>query len=145
MNCSRKMAIDYGDKRIGLAMTDLLGILVSPYKVLESLNPEKNADIISKIIESENVELIIIGLPLNMDGSVGSRAEKTKQFGKLLAEKTKAKIVFHDERLTSLEADERLKNSGIKDYKKRKEKLDMVAAAIILEDYLKKPDVTKKD
>jgi putative Holliday junction resolvase len=136
----RSLAIDPGAKRVGLALSDAGGKLASPYEVLEVTTPAQTLQEILKIVKEEQVQQIVIGLPLNMDGSSGQAANQSKQLGQQLAEKTKLPIHYIDERLTSFQADENLrqrKQSGERlTRKKKKSRQDAHAAAIILQDFL---------
>ena len=86
MQYKRVMAIDYGDVRIGIAISDMLKIISSPYETYKRINIQKDLEHISQIIKDKEVETVVIGLPLNMDGSEGNRAEVTREFGNLLLE-----------------------------------------------------------
>lgn len=129
----RILGIDHGDARIGIAMSDETAFLASP---LTTVQAGKNAvnEIVTLIIEHD-VEKIVIGLPLNMDGSFGPATEKVRRFSAKLAAKTDVPIVESDERLTTVTAHHNLREAGL-DGKKRKGVVDMAAAQIILQDWL---------
>jgi len=130
----RWLGIDYGDNRIGLAISDELGSFAVPYRTLQH-NPKTN-DEIRQIVESERITGILIGLPKNMDGTLGSSAAKSKAFGlQLQAALLAIKIVFWDERLTTVEAQRVLHSTG-KNTKQSKKVIDQVAAQILLQNYL---------
>jgi len=129
------MGIDYGDKRIGIALTDLMQVIASPFEVYKTVNMDADAEHIQKIIEEQQVKTVVIGLPLNMDGSEGERAKKTRLFGSYIADKSNINIIFQDERLTSFEADNILSDAKIKT-DKRKTLIDKLSACLILESYL---------
>lgn len=131
----RKLAIDYGDKKIGLALSDYQGIIANPYKTYKRVNLEKDISYILNVIKEEEVDTVIFGLPLNMDGSAGERVELTYEFADTLHEYTDVKIVFQDERLTTVSAEKLLICDGVR-REKRKTVIDMVAATIILQRYL---------
>lgn len=136
MKYKRIMGIDYGDKRIGIALTDLMQIIASPFEVYKTVNENVDIEYICNMIKSQQVETVVIGLPLNIDGSEGERARKTRHFGLKISEKIKdANIIFQDERLTSVEAEDILSNAKIKP-KDRKSLIDKLSACIILENYL---------
>jgi putative Holliday junction resolvase len=135
MQYSRIMGIDYGDKRIGIALTDLMQVIASPFEVYKTVNMDADAEHIQKIIEEQQVKTVVIGLPLNMDGSEGERAKKTRLFGSYIADKSNINIIFQDERLTSFEADNILSDAKIKT-DKRKTLIDKLSACLILESYL---------
>ena len=129
------MGLDFGLKRIGIALSDIMGFLASPYTTLYRQNDEYDINFIKKIIDENNVKTIVFGLPYEMSGREGEIATATKQFAKNLQDKTNCEIKFVDERLSSIEAEEQLKLT-IKDWKKRKLLLDQVSASIILQSYL---------
>ena len=136
MKQGRIMSLDYGEVRIGIAMSDLLQTIASPFETYRRKGHDQDITYLSNLARENEVVKIVIGLPLNMDGTEGERAEKTREFGEKLKEKTGVDIVFVDERLSSVEAEEMLIQSGMR-REKRKEVIDKVAAAIILESYLK--------
>ena len=126
------MALDIGTKRIGIALSDFLLMLANGHSYISRI-PEDNAlDTICKIAKENRVQKIVIGLPLNMDGSLGSQAQDCKDF----AQKIEGfEIIFEDERLTSDTAEENLRNKKI-DFRKDKGLVDIESACIILEQYL---------
>ena len=130
---ARILGIDYGDVRIGVAMSDETAFLASPLTTIQT--GKGAADEIAALVREHAVETIVIGLPLNMDGSAGSATEKVRAFVKKLKEKTGVPIVESDERLTTVSAHEQLRQAGL-DGKKRKGVVDMAAARIILQDWL---------
>ena len=125
----RYLAIDYGKRRTGLAICDPMEIIVSPLAVIEG--GKGLLEKIVEIVESEEVKEIVIGLPLNMDGTEGGQAKQSRELGNGLAKRLDMPIHFQDERLSSYKAGEKLKTFGL-GYKKRKERLDALAAAEIL-------------
>ena len=127
------LAIDYGLKRTGLAVCDPSQTICSPLSVLDSTK-----DIISRlteIITDENIEAIVIGLPLNMDGTEGPQAQTVRQFADKLKKVINLPIHFQDERLTSFGADEKLNMADLS-IKRKKKIQDAVAAADILQSFL---------
>lgn len=135
----RYLGIDYGDLRIGLAIYDSSVDFIYPYKTLIRKRPNvlrKNINEIVDIIESENINKIVLGLPLNIDDSIGYRVEVTELFSKMLKMKLDPdiEIIYQDERYSSIESEEFLKS---KNYSKDqiKKNVDQVAAMIILNDY----------
>lgn len=136
----RILAIDYGDARIGTSICDALETLALPLKTIKSESMRKNIDKLSAIAKEQGVELIVVGLPLNMDGSEGERASKTRSFGKVLSKVSGLEVIYVDERLTSVEADEIMESVGVKK-SKRKDVIDTIAAQLILQSYL---DVKKR-
>ena len=126
------MALDIGTKWIGIALSDFLHIIANGYSCIDR-NPENEALAkIEQIAKENKVEIIVAGLPVNMDGSHGKQAEDCENF----ASKIKGyKIIFEDERLTSEQAEENLKQRK-KDFRKNKGLVDIESARIILEQYL---------
>lgn len=129
------MAVDYGDARTGLAVCDRTETLASPVGVLEEKGMAKLAEKIVYASREYEVGMIVLGLPVNMDGTEGKRAEKTRHLGSILTTITELPVEFWDERSTSKTADILLTEAGTFG-KKRKQTQDAVAAAIILESYL---------
>ncbi|MCI7368802.1 MAG: Holliday junction resolvase RuvX [Firmicutes bacterium] len=131
----RIMGIDYGDARTGLAVSDEMNILVGEAWTVNEWNPERVADVIAQEAQKRNVRRLVLGLPKNMDGSEGPRAEKCRSFAELLRSKTDIELVMWDERRSSIEAHAILHANGKKEKKHRKT-VDAVAASLILEGYL---------
>lgn len=131
------MSIDYGDTRTGIALCDEKEILASSYCVLTEKYVPKLIDRIIEIVDKENPSLIVIGLPRNMDGSYGFRAEKCRDFGNSLQEKISLPVDYEDERLTTVIAHDILSTNNVKG-KKRKAVVDAVSAVVILQDYIDK-------
>ena len=131
----RIMGIDYGDARTGLAVSDEMNILVGEAWTLNEWNPGRVADVIAQEAQKRNVRRLVLGLPKNMDGSEGPRAEKCRDFAELLRSKTDIELVMWDERRSSIEAHAILHANGKREKKHRKT-VDAVAASLILESYL---------
>ena len=131
----RIMGIDYGDARTGVAMSDLLCSLVGSTSVVPSRNTEKAIADIVRMAKENEVGTIVVGLPRNMDGSEGSRAELCRQFADQLKAATGLEIVMWDERRTTVEAHNILSQHNYHG-QKRKNTVDAVAASLILEGYL---------
>ena len=131
------ISVDYGDVRTGVAACDKLQLLASPVTVIKQKDPELLSEEIKKICLEKKAEKIVLGLPKNMDGSEGFRAEACKEFAKLLSEKTGLSVDFQDERLTMVSAHNILNATDTRG-KKRKAVVDAVSAVLILEDYLRK-------
>ncbi len=129
------MGIDYGDVRIGIALSDVTRFIASGYENYTRVNIDADCKHIADIVANNNVKCIVIGLPLNMDGSVGIRVEKTYEFASILSKYTDVKIDYLDERLTSVSAEKILISADVS-RKKRKNVLDKLSATIILQDYL---------
>lgn len=131
----RIMGIDYGDARTGVAMSDLMCTLVGSTAVVPSRNREKAIADIVRMAREQEVGRIVVGLPRNMDGSEGPRAELCREFARLLGETTGLEIVMWDERRTTVEAHNILSQHNYHG-QKRKNTVDAVAASLILEGYL---------
>lgn len=129
------LAVDYGDVRTGIAVCDKNEMLASPVTVIKQTDATLLCEQIALICIQYKAELIVCGLPKNMDGSEGFRAESCKEFARLLQEKTNLKVDMFDERLTTVSAHNYLNATNTRG-KKRKETVDAVAATLILEDYL---------
>ena len=129
------MGIDYGDARTGVAISDLLCTLVGSATVVPSRNTEKAIADIVRLAQENQVGEIVVGLPKNMDGTVGPRAEKAAAFGQTLRQLTGLSVTLWDERRTTIDAHNILFNNG-QNAKKRKKTVDAVAAALMLEGYL---------
>ncbi len=136
----RHLAIDFGTRRLGLALSDAGGRLATPLQVLEVSDPAEAIGPIAALAAAEDVKAIVLGIPLNMDGSVGPTARKVKQWSVELAARTGCRLVFVDERLSSFEAEQTLrarKQSGERLTRRgRKQRLDALAAAQLLQAYL---------
>ena len=131
----RIMAIDYGDARTGVAVSDESATLTGDAWVIQSRKIDDTAQSIVSEAQSRNVVCIIVGQPKNMDGSVGARAEKSAQLADIIRSLCDIEIKLWDERLTTKSAHQVLNYSG-KFGKKRKDTIDAVAASLILEGYL---------
>ena len=129
------MGIDYGDARTGIAISDLLCSIVGRTTVIHSRRPEKTLEEIKQLVQDNQISEIVIGLPKNMDGSQGFRADACKELGGLLKSRTDIPIEFWDERLTTVSAHKILNENNVRG-KKRKAVVDAVAAEIILQDYI---------
>lgn len=130
------MAVDLGDVRTGLAVCDRTEMLASPVGVIEERNTQNLLMKILYMSKDYDVKEIIVGLPRNMDGSEGGRADKCRAFSEMLAELTEVPVKLWDERRTTISAHNILNETNTRG-KKRKEVIDAVAATIILEDYLR--------
>lgn len=129
------MAIDYGDVRTGIAVCDKFEMLASPVCVITQRNPQLLIDEIKKISDEYEVEEFVVGLPKNMNASVGERAEKCILFADKLSKATGIPSVMRDERLSTVSAHNALNNTNTRG-KKRKNVVDQVAAVMILQDYI---------
>lgn len=129
------MGIDFGMARIGIALSDETKFLATPFETYKRKNKQEDLNHIINIIKERNVDEIVCGLPYNMQGEEQDIAQQTRDFMNELLNLCSIKVEFVDERLSSIMAEEMLKSTE-RDWKKRKEKLDAVAASIILQDYL---------
>ncbi len=129
------MGLDYGDARTGVAISDLLCSIVGTTAVLPSRNTEKLLMDIVRLVKENQVGEIVVGLPKNMDGTEGSRAQLCREFARLVQEATGVPVTMWDERRTTVEAHNILSAHNYHG-KKRKETVDAVAASLILEGYL---------
>ena len=130
------MSVDYGDVRTGIAVCDKLQILASPVCVITEKDREKLVEKIADLVVERKGERICVGLPKNMDGSEGFRAEACKEFASMLSEKSGLEVNLYDERLTTVSAHNLLNSADVRG-KKRKAVIDAVSAVLILEDYMK--------
>ncbi len=131
----RIMAIDYGDARIGLAVSDMLGMLCGEAWTMEEWNMERASKRIAEEAKLRDVGTLVLGLPKNMDGTEGPRAEKSRKFKEMLTIDSGLPVILWDERRSSIEAHAILHAVGKKEKSHRKS-VDAVAASIILEGYL---------
>ena len=129
------MAVDYGDVRTGLAVCDKNEILASPVAVITESDRERLIEKIIYYARERQAEAFVVGLPKNMDGSEGFRAEACREFARMLAEKSGLEIQMYDERLTTVSAHNALNATNTRG-KKRKAVVDAVSAVMILEDYM---------
>ena len=143
----RILGLDYGAKTVGTAVSDGLMLTAQTLKTIERKEENKLRRTLREIeglIAEYQVDTVILGLPLHMDGSMSERAEKTLEFKEILEKRTGLPVILRDERLTTVAADEILEESGIKK-SDRKKYIDSIAAGIILQDYLNEINDQKKD
>ncbi len=133
----RILCLDIGDVRIGVAVSDPLGISTNGIETHLSQGAEADASYFAEMALSRGAGMVLLGLPLNMDGTEGDRAEKVRAFGALLQQKSGLPVEYEDERLTTVEAEEMLIEAGLS-RQERKKVIDKVAAEIILRSYLNK-------
>ncbi len=129
------LGLDVGDIRIGVALSDELGVAAHPLCTLTRKNRKVDLIAIADLVSIHKVERVIIGLPISLDGSIGAQAEKVQKFAERLGQVIDVPIEFQDERFTTAEAEDILQELN-KDIKEQKELIDAVAAVIILTDYL---------
>lgn len=133
----RVLAIDYGRRRLGLALSDELGLLARPLATLERTNRRSDLQRLSRILGKNGVGRIVVGLPVRMDGTAGGMAEEASAFAARLAKAAGLPVEMVDERLTSWEAEESVPRGAIAAAKRRGE-IDQRAAVLILEEYLRR-------
>ncbi len=133
---ARFLAIDLGDRRTGLALGDSLTNIVSPIGTINAAKGPVLLTALKKILEENDPDEIVIGLPLNMDESEGAASKAVREFALQIAQLTNKPIHLHDERLTTFEADSRMAQSG-RTHAEKKALRDSLAAAAILEDFLR--------
>jgi len=129
---TRVLGVDYGTKRVGLALSDELGLGATPHDVIERDRAEEE---IERLVADKGVTLIVIGLPTSLGGGEGTSATDARNFGESLRRLTGIEVVFRDERFTSRIAEDRLLQTGMK-RRDRRSAVNKMAAAIILQDYL---------
>ncbi len=131
----KAMGIDYGEARIGVALSDLLKMLATPYATYNAKHTEEDYQYFLDLIDKEKVDTIVVGLPLNMQGEEQNIAVKAREFANTLASRSNCKLILVDERMTSVVAEDILRQK-YRDWRDRKKYLDQVSAMVILQDYL---------
>lgn len=134
----RILGLDFGSKTVGVAVSDPLGITAQGVEIIRRERPgqlRKTYSRIEEIIVEKEVDRIVLGLPKNMNGTEGDRAEKTREFGENLERRTGLPVVYWDERLTTVAADKAMMEMNIR-RENRKEFVDEIAAMFILQGYL---------
>ena len=131
----RRLALDIGSKRIGIAVSDLTGLYAFPLTTILRKNISDDIDKIYKLLIEKEAKELIIGLPISLSGNEGIQAEIVRSFGKLLDDNIDIPIFYVDERYSSVQAEDRLINAGVSPSRNRK-RIDAAAAAIILQSYL---------
>ena len=131
----RIMGLDIGDKTIGVAVSDLMGLTAQGVTTIKRVGKKKDIEAIKQIIAEKQVNKIVSGLPKNMNGTVGPQGEKVQKFCELLKEETNLPIEFWDERLSTVAAERSLIEGNVR-RENRKKVIDMLAAVIILQSYL---------
>ena len=136
----RTLAVDFGSRRVGLAMSDEGGRFATPLDVLQITSPQQATDQILSLCKKDEVQRLVVGLPLNMDGTFGPAAQEAIAWGRDLSNRTAIAVIFVDERLSSFEAEQHLidrKRGGERiTRKQRKSRLDAHAAAGFLQAFL---------
>lgn len=135
----RKLGIDHGLKRIGLALSDPMGIIASSLPTLKTeRTTEKTLDRLLEVIAEHDIDEIVIGLPYRLSGQIGLQADEVRHFAEALGHRINIPITYWDERLTSVQADRAMREGGLS-RKKRAQRVDQVAALLILQSYLDSP------
>lgn len=132
----RLLGIDYGDARVGLAVSDPLGWTANPLPHLKGGNPERFVKELQPLLKEYGVEKIVLGFPKNMNGTIGPRGELTQELAARLEEETGLPVILWDERLTTVSATHIMNQTNVRG-KKRKEQIDSLSAVLILETYLR--------
>ncbi len=141
----RIMGLDFGAKTVGVAVTDPLGLTAGGIEIIRRDSPKrlrKTLARIEQLIQEYDVEKIVLGYPVMLDGTEGERVQKTKEFATMLERRTGMPIIFQDERLSTVEAYEIMDYMGIKK-ENRNQFVDQIAAKVILEDYLNGEELKK--
>lgn len=128
------LGLDVGDRTIGVAVSDELG-WAHPLQTIRRKNLQADLDALAAIVEERSATRLVVGLPLNMDDTEGPRAQKTRRFAERLRERFPLPVVLWDERLTTWEAERLLREAGARRQKK-KERIDAIAAQLLLQSYL---------
>ncbi len=131
----KAMGIDYGEARIGIALSDLLKMLASPYDIYLTKHTDEDYQYFVDLIKRESVDTVVVGLPYNMQGEEQEIAQKAREFANTLKERSGCKLVLVDERMSSVVAEDILRQK-FRDWRDRKKNLDKYAAMVILQDYL---------
>jgi putative Holliday junction resolvase len=131
----RVIALDIGEKRIGVAVSDASGTVATPLDVVDAAEALANGGKLKRIVEDYEPELVIVGLPLSMDGTEGPQARRVRDVAGRLARFLPTQVEFFDERLSSVEASRRMSEAG-QDARRQRGRVDMVAASIFLQEYL---------
>ncbi|OGX33661.1 MAG: Holliday junction DNA helicase RuvA [Omnitrophica WOR_2 bacterium RIFCSPLOWO2_02_FULL_50_19] len=133
----RVLALDTGEKRIGVAVSDPLGIIAQGVTVITRKDPETDLNEIKRIVEEYKADSVVIGMPVNMDGTKGKSAEKVNEFVEILKGRLSIPVYTYDERLSTKESEKFLISADVS-RKKRKQVIDKMAAQLILESYLER-------
>ena len=131
----RILGLDHGERRIGAALSDALGITASPLTVIEHTSDEGDADAVAALVREREVEAVVVGVPISLDGSIGPQAKRAAYFARLLSGRLGMTVDMVDERLSTREAERRLMEGGRK-RTRRREGVDAAAAAVLLQAYL---------
>ncbi len=139
----RTLGVDLGEKRVGVALGGEAGLMAHPLCVLEYRGQDKLADSLSELASANEAGLFVVGLPRNMDGSLGEAARRAVKFARKLEKKSGLPVVLSDERLTTSQAEKEMIALG-KSRKRRRMSIDEAAAVLILENYLRREALTRQ-
>lgn len=131
----RLLGLDIGEKRIGVAVSDPGGSLARSLRVIERGAKERDLEVIGQLVRDLDVARIVVGYPRNMDGTVGEQAKRVERYARELEQVVHVPVILWDERLSTVAAERLMREAGLRGEKKR-ERVDAVAAAVILQDYL---------
>lgn len=137
MKQQRLLGLDIGERHIGIAVSDPLGLTAQPYQTYRRASREEDLAFFKDLADQYNVTTVVCGLPLNMDDSESAQTRRTKNYAGFLKNALGLEnVIYIDERLTTMEAGDILNTGGVRGRKKRKEKIDTIAAQIILQTYM---------
>jgi putative Holliday junction resolvase len=131
----RLLGVDFGDVRVGLAITDPERIICSPLATLERRGADTDARFFQELVAKENIAAIVVGLPIHLDGREGEKAVAARKYGAWLAKTTQRPVFFWDERFSTVEAESALRGAGLS-LGKRKARRDQLAAQILLQNFV---------
>ena len=131
----RVLALDVGDKRIGVAISDPSQVLARSLKVIQRGSRQEDFAAVARLVEEYEVEKVVVGYPLSLDGKAHAQAEKVGRYATGLAESLTVPMLLWDERFSTVSAERLMREAGLRGKKKR-DRIDAVAAAVILQDYL---------
>jgi len=140
----RVIALDVGDVRIGVAVSDPTGTIAQPLEVYKRVGYGPDSRYVKALCDRYETDQVLLGLPLNMDGSLGGQAEKAQDFGRVLEEKMGLTVFYQDERRTTVTAEQVLISGNVR-REDRKQYVDKLAAAVILEQWLATQSRQKED
>ena len=131
----RRLALDLGDRRVGLAISDPTGLVASPHGMFERRGPRRDLDVVEALVREHGIVEVVVGWPRSMSGAVGERAKLAEAFAERLRGRLPAPVVLWDERLTTVEAQRTLIAGGVR-RERRRQVVDAMAASLILQGYL---------
>ena len=131
----RVLSLDVGDKRIGVAISDPSQVLARSLKVIQRSSRQDDFAAVAQLVKEYEVERVVVGYPRSLDGTVGGQAEKVERYAEGLAEALDVPVLLWDERFSTVSAERLMREAGLRG-KKQRERVDAVAAAVILQDYL---------